>query len=116
MANCSWIKPIPYSPMSTPLPDQGPSSSANYVQWPTEQEDEDARMTNPHITGLAISASGIYGQPNYNQHDDCIVCGKPFATNQKEVTLGYLKKTHVSEENFPKNPKKKCTSSWYESR
>ena len=100
MANCSRIEPIPYSPMSPPLIFQRPRTSASYAQWSTQRRDEDARMNNPHITGLTISASGICGEPNYIQHGDCTVCGKSFATIQEELTLGYLEKTHVPEENY----------------
>ena len=102
MGNCSRIESIPYSPLSPPLIDQGPSTSANYAQWSTEPEGEDAWMTNPHIAGLTKSANGICGQSNYTQHSDCTVCGTSFATIQKENTLGYMEETHVPEENIAK--------------
>ena len=86
--------------MSPPLIDQGSSTSANYDQRSSVPEDEDAWLTNPQIRGLAISASGICGQPNYIQHGGCTVCRKPFATIKEEITSGYLEKTHVPGENF----------------
>ena len=86
--------------MSPSLMDQGPSTSANQCQWTTEPDDEEAWMTNPHITGLAISASGISGHPNKIQYGEGTVCGKSFATIQEEITLGSLEKTHVPDENY----------------
>ena len=100
MANCSQIEPIPYSHMSTPLIDQGPSAKNGNAQWSAQRENEYAWMTNLHITGLAISSSGVCGESNYIQRGDCTVCGKSFATIQEEITLGYLEKIHMPEKRY----------------
>ena len=100
MANCSQLEPIPYSPMSPPLIDQGPPGNNSYDQWSEDLQQASSWMSNPHITGLAISASGLCGEPKYFQRGDCTVCGKSFATIQEEITLGYLEKTHVPEETY----------------
>ena len=94
MANCSRIDPIPYSPLSPPLIDQGPSHRQFNTQPLEEREHENDWATNHHITGLAISASKLCGQANYVQHGDCTVCGKSYAMIQEEMTLGYLEQTH----------------------
>ena len=86
--------------MSPPLIDQGPSASTGIDQWSHDLGREDSWTTNPHITGLAISASGLCGEPNYIQRGDCTVCGKSFATIQEEITLGYLERTHSPEETY----------------
>ena len=98
MANCSQLEPIPYSPMSPPLVDQGPSQNIGSDQWAEGQEQVDSWITNQHITGLAISTGGSCGEPNYIQRGHCAVCGKSFATIQEEITLGYLEQTHIPEE------------------
>ena len=64
MANCGRLEPIPYSLMSPPLIDQGPSADTGIDQWSQDLGREDSWTTNPHITGLAVSASGLCGQPN----------------------------------------------------
>ena len=94
MANCSRIDPIPYSPLSPPLIDQGPSHRQFNTQPLEEREHENNWATNHHITGLTISASKLCGQANYVQHGDCTVCGKSYAMIQEEMTLGYLEQTH----------------------
>ena len=90
----------PYSPMSPPLIDQGPSASTRIDQWSEEQQQSDSWTSNPHIIGLAISASGLRGEPNYIQRGDCRVGGKSLATIKEEITLGYLERTHSSEETY----------------
>ena len=42
MANCSRIEPIPFSPMSPPLVDQGPSSNISNDQWAAELQQTDS--------------------------------------------------------------------------
>ena len=100
MATCSQMEPIPYSPMSPPLIDQGPSQNIGNNQWAERPEQVDSWITNQHITGLAISTGGSCGEPNYIQRGHCTVCGKSFATTQEEITLGYLEQTHIPEENY----------------
>ena len=100
MANCSQLEPIPYSPMSPPLIDQGPSQNIGNDQWSEGPERVDSWMSNQHIIGLAISAGGSCGEPNYSQRGHCTGCGKSFATIQEEITLGYLEQTHIPEENY----------------
>ena len=86
--------------MSPPLIDRGPSGNIGNDQLSEELEQADSWMSNPHITGFAISASGLCGEPNYIQRGDSTVCGKLFATTQEEITLGYLEQTHIPEENY----------------
>ena len=102
MANYSRLEPIRYSPVSPPLIDQGPSQNIGNDQWSDGLEQVDSWMTNQHITGLAISAGGSCGEPNYIQRGHCTVCGKSFATIQEEITLGNLEQTHIPEENYAK--------------
>ena len=94
------LEPIPYSPMSPPLIDQGPSQNIGNDQWSEGPEQVDSWLTNQHITGLAISTGGSCGEPNYIQRGHCTVCGKSFATIPEEITLGYLEQTHISEETY----------------
>ena len=107
MANCSHLEPIPYSPMSPPLTDQGPSGYSNYDQLSEDLQQANFWMSNPHFTGLAISASGLCGELNYIQQGDCTVCGISFATLQEEITLGYLEKTQVAEETYAQRIRKR---------
>ena len=100
MANCSRIDPIPYSPMSPPLADQGPTQGQYHTQRQAEQDNEITWVTNQHITGLAISTNKLCGEANYVQHGDCTVCGKSYAMIQEEMTLGYLEQTHVTGETY----------------
>ena len=100
IAHCSELEPIPYSPMSPPLAEQGPSVSEYYGEYPEDQGQECDWIRNPHITGMATSASGICGTPNYIRNGGCTVCGKSYATIQEEITLGYSEKTHIPEENY----------------
>ena len=100
MANCSQLEPIPYSPLSPPLIDQGPSSSQRYPGWTLSPEGDNEWVTNQHITGLAISTNKLCGETSYVQHADCTVCGKPYAMIQEEMTLGYLEKTHEPGETY----------------
>ena len=100
MANCSQLEPIPYSPLSPPLIDQGPSSSHRYPGWTPSPEGDNEWVTNQHITGLAISTNKLCGEASYVQHGDCTVCGKPYAMIQEKMTLGYLEKTHEPGETY----------------
>ena len=86
--------------MSPPLIDQGPPENIGNDQWSEGLEQADSWVSNPHITGLAISASALSGEPNYIQRGYCTVCGKSFATIQDEITLGYLEQTHIPEKNY----------------
>ena len=65
MANCSRIEPLTYSPMSPLLIGQGLSGNIGDDQWSGELQQADSWMPNPHITALAISVSGLFGEPNY---------------------------------------------------
>ena len=75
--------------MSHPLIDQWSSGNTGNDQWSEDLQRIDSWASNPHITGLAIGASGLCGEPNYIQRGDCAVCGNSFATIQEEITLGY---------------------------
>ena len=86
--------------MSTPLIDQEPSGNIGNDHWSGEPQQADSWMSNPHIIGLAIRVSGLCGEPHYIQRGDCTLCGKSFATIQKEITLGYLEKTHIPERTY----------------
>ena len=46
MANCSQLESIPYSPMSPPLIDQGPSQNIGNDQWSEGPEQVDSWMAN----------------------------------------------------------------------
>ena len=98
--------------MSPPLINQGPSRNNSNDQWSEELQQVNSWMPNPHVTGLAISGSGLCGEPNYFQRGDCTVCGKSFATIQEEITLGYLEKTHVPEETYAASEYAEGTPSW----
>ena len=74
IAQCSRLEPIPFSPMSPPLAEQGPSDGGYYGEYPEDQGQESEWIRNSHITGLAISASGVCGSPNYIQYGGCTVC------------------------------------------
>ena len=100
IAQCSKLEPIPYSPMSPPLEEQGPSTRDYNGEYPEDQGQECDWIRNPHITGMAISPSGIYGTPNYIKNGGCTVCGKSYATIQEEITLGFLEKPHIPEETY----------------
>ena len=100
IAQCSELEPVRYSPLSPPLEEQGPSVARYYGEYPEEQRQETEWIKNPHNSGMAISASGVCGIPNYFQYGGCAVCGKSYATIQEEITLGYLEKTHIPEENY----------------
>ena len=100
MAQCKELEPIHYSPLSPPLHEQGPSAAEYYGEYPEEQGQESEWIRNPHISGMTISARGICGTPNLIQYGGCAVCGKSYATIQEEITLGYLEKTHIPEENY----------------
>ena len=49
---------------------------------------------------MAVSTSGVCGQPNEVHPGDCIVCGRSFPTFKEEVTLGYLESTHILWETY----------------
>ena len=100
IAQCSKLEPIPYSPMSPPLEEQGPSTRDYNGEYPEDQGQECDWIRNPHITGMAISPSGFYGTPNYIKNGGCTVCGKSYATIQEEITLGFLEKPHIPEETY----------------
>ena len=85
---CSRLEPVLYSPMSPPLAEQ--DDGGYYGVNPEERGQESEWIRNPHITGLAISASDVCGSPNYIQNGGCTVCGKSYTTFQEEITLGYL--------------------------
>ena len=109
MANCGRIDPIPYSPMSPPLVDQGLSGSQHHAQWTAERDNENAWLTNQHITGLAKSSSKLCGEASYVQHGDCTVCGKFNAMMQEEMLLGYLEQTHESGETYAQRIRRRNT-------
>ena len=98
IAQCSRLEPLPYSPLSPPLEEQGPSVAQYHGEYPEEQRQESERIKNSHISLMTISASGICGTPNYIQYGGCTVCGKSYAAIQEEITLGYLEQTHIPEE------------------
>ena len=100
IAQCSRLEPIPFSPMSPPLAEQGPSDGGYYGEYPEDQGQESEWIRNSHISGLAISASGVCGRPNYIQYGGCTVCGRSYTTIQEEITSGYLEKTHYPAENY----------------
>ena len=97
-ADCGQLNPVVVSPASPPLIDHMPSYQYENQYQPGHYIDQWAR--NPHITGLAISASGSCGQSNDVYHSDCIVCGKSFPEITEEITLGYLEGNHVTGETY----------------
>ena len=98
ITQCGRIDPLPYSPMSSPLIDQHP----NYALQNDNNSEPlaDHWANTPHITGLGVSVSGVCGQHNEVVHSGCVVCGKYFPVIKEEVTLGYLKSTHILDETY----------------
>ena len=81
IAQCSQLEPIPDTPQSPPIHEQGeqgpnfsninnPWSDDQFPYWPD----------NAHITGVAVSTSGTCGEPNLVERGDCYVCGRSFDT------------------------------------
>ena len=59
-------------------------------------------VPNPHITGVAVSISGICGRPSEVHQADCVVRGRSFASIQEEISLGYLENPTVEGESYRK--------------
>ena len=98
IARCAQMQPIPDTPQSPPAHERGPTSTFDNTQWAnfqTAYEPEHA-----HITGIAVSASGVCRTSNFVARGDCVVCGNDFGSIKEEVTLDYLERTHLSGESY----------------
>ena len=60
MAQCSRLEPIPYSPLSPLLVEQGPSLDRDFDY--RSDEDNIPGIDNLNVTGVAMSTSGVCGQ------------------------------------------------------
>ena len=98
IAGCSQLNPVVELPASPPLIAQVPPYL--YENFQQHELNIDQRAQNPLITGLAITVSGSYGQPNETYHTGCVVCGNSFHEIKEEKNLGYLEGSHVRGETY----------------
>ena len=61
----------------------------------------------PHITGVAVTGSGICGNPNLVSHGVCIICGISFATIKEEITFDYLERTRQAGESYAEHRRRR---------
>ena len=94
-ARCAQIEPIPDTPQSPPAHENGQQATFADDLWYRCQPHYEPER--PHITGVAVTGSGICGNPNLVSRGDCIICGKSFATIKEELTFDYLERNHQAE-------------------
>ena len=88
--------------MSQLLADLGPSLDHAIYDYRSD-DDNNPFINNSHITGLAMGASGICGQPIDIRHVDCTDCERSTTTLKKEITLSFLEKATSQENLIPRN-------------
>ena len=98
IAHCSQLEPIPDTPQSPPIHEQGSYVGNFDTPWTTEQYPR--WPDNAHITGVAVSTNGACGEPNIVHHGDCYVCGKSFDTIKEEILFNFLEQTHIDGESY----------------
>ena len=49
---------------------------------------------------VAVSASGVYVDPNMLAHWDCVVCGNSFDTIREEISFTFLEQTLLEGETY----------------
>ena len=98
IAECARISPIPDTQLSPPPHEQG--CNVNNAGNPWSDDDFPYQPKNAHITGIAISNSGVCGLPNQVAFGDCIVFGKSFETIREEITFNFLEQTHLVGETY----------------
>ena len=67
IAHCSQMEPIPDTPQWPPIYEQGPYAQDVNDPWPGGQYP--SWPENFHITGVAVTTSGVCGEPNIAQHE-----------------------------------------------
>ena len=98
IARCDQVQPIPDTPQSLPDHARGPNTAFANDQWSNYQANYEPEQA--HITGVAVSTSGICGNPNYVARGDCWMCGKSFGSMKEEITFDYLERTHMPGETY----------------
>ena len=98
IAMCSQLGQLPDTKQSPPVHERGPKFSHWTDPW--EEVQFQYQPENQHIRGVAVSTSGICGNPNQIYQRDCAVCGKCFATIKEEITFDYLERTHMADETY----------------
>ena len=98
IAHCSQLEPIPDTPQSPPIYEQGPHANDINAPWTTEQYP--CWPDNALITGVAVNTSAACGEPNIVHHEDCYVCGKSFDTSREEFLFNSLEQTHIDGESY----------------
>ena len=98
IAHCSQLEPIPDTPQSPSIYEQGPY--ANIINYPWTTEQYPCWPDDAHISGVAVTTSGACGEPNIVQHGDCSVCGKSFETIKEEILFNFLEQTHIDGESY----------------
>ena len=68
--------------------------NATFADDPWYNSQPNYEPKQPHITGVAVTSSGICGNYNFVSRGDCMICGKSFATIKEEITFDYLERTH----------------------
>ena len=93
IARCAQVQLIPETPQSPPDHEKGPNTVFADDRWSSYQANRESEQA--HITGVAVSTSGVCSNPNYVARSDCYVCGKSFESIKVEITLDYLERTHM---------------------
>ena len=98
IAICSQLEPLPDTPPFPPVHERGQSFSPWTGPW--DEEQFQYQSENQHKRGVAVSTSGICGNPNQIYQGDCAVCGTFFDTIKEEITFDYLERTHMTDETY----------------
>ena len=98
IARSAQVQPMPDTPQSPPEYEWGPNTVFAEDRWSSYQADHQPEQA--HITGVAVSTSGVCGNPNYVARSDCYVCRKSFGSIKEEITFYYLERTHMHGETY----------------
>ena len=96
IAQRSKLEPIPDTPESPPIQEQG--TNGNAINNPLSDDQFPYWPDNAHLTGVAVRTSATCGKPNFFEHGDCYVCGRSFDTIREEITLNFLEQTDIDGE------------------
>ena len=82
IARCVQVQPIPDTLQSPPDHERGPNTGFADDRWTSYQASREPEQA--HITGVAMSTSGVCGNPYYVARSECYVCGNLLGLSRRK--------------------------------
>ena len=98
ISQCAGLPPIPDSPISPPLHESALSHPGG--GYSVINVTNNYCPTNSHIQGISIRVSNKYGEPNFANFGDCVVCGRTYEQIREISALTFLEATTTSGETY----------------